>query len=670
MRGILKIMIIPGSKLSTILIILGAALLLPFSQGVVLAQRVVVPDAPEPTNSRHKKTHKESQKQTHLEHDELALATEYVAILTSLKSLSRDYRRYFTRVKLGRRNRIRYQLLDSLPFRIDRGHYAYDLKRLTFDLEKLKSDLETQEKEYESAQRAYEAALKSRNQHTRDYDAAREFSEAIRLSINLQSELSIIQEQFNEQFEFVSFKSNGNFKNICVFIEEACAELAEQSRGTNEGPVFVIDYNISEVEVAGTAPQVSVSVTTPPVPSLPPLPGLPAVIVTDRAIVYSQGRRGARVITERTDSLVVDSRDVPIFIVNPIGKLVIEGWDRNVVSVSSVTDLKGDSEATVISLGSKIELKVHRQHQRVFVELQMPEFSDPGTEILTSNLYVKMPLHNVLHAVTSYGEANISNISADVTLRANNTTVNGVLIDGDVKIFGSSSPITLRRINGDISIKNSRAPVSLDECAGRIDILGSFALIELTRCTGDARLKGIGTVTVSNHHGTVDIDNSKGVVEINRLEGDLIVQNSYDALLVNHVSGATELVNVNGRIEVAGIDGPLSISNFRGATMIRAFGGPLDLNSHGGNVELYLLESLRGPSSISASGGMVSLMLSNVRNLTIKAETSNGRITSSIPGPVMTNAANVSTATYSFGAGVSQLTVVGNKTNIHIEKVK
>jgi len=117
----------------------------------------------------------------------------------------------------------------------------------------------------------------------------------------------------------------------------------------------------------------------------------------------------------------VGSTELPIIVVNPIGLLKITGWNRDHVTASCEIEVTAGTKARAEKLINSIDLRIYEKKKAVFVEMVVPELTDPSVMIQHSLVKISAPRSNPLVVKTAAGQASISDFDNGARLNATNS---------------------------------------------------------------------------------------------------------------------------------------------------------------------------------------------------------------------------------------------------------
>ncbi len=160
----------------------------------------------------------------------------------------------------------------------------------------------------------------------------------------------------------------------------------------------------------------------------------------------------------------VDAR-VRVSVENVVGKIEIQGWNRNEVHL---TGKLGDSvdELEINATGSVLQITVINRDER---------------DIDETVLKLKVPEGANIDA---------SAVSADIEISGlNNEKLTGTSVSGDVEVQAKSRWVSLESVSGDVGFRGQTARVSAESVSGDIELSGISGDVEATTVSGDMALE-------------------------------------------------------------------------------------------------------------------------------------------------------------------------------------
>lgn len=579
-----------------------------------------------------------------LDKDALRLVHDYHDILLQLEALTDAYSDYFSTVQVELTDNGQ-QSWNLISTKLEDGSYFEDFGRLETDITTLQQALAAKER-----------ALKEIDKR------------AFRLSHSLRQELEALRGLLQQEVICQLQENREMAQRIQIYLREAVT--VSRTRDTErQGNIIVVTIGNSDTIMrfpaqTGKGPFVSVY----ELPSLPSVPEPPKISIA-RDVEFIERSGEVEVVREFLDSIRIQSTSEPIYISNPIGDLKISGWDRDLVLVQSEIELSSNSRSKTKELAGQVELRLGPKDDGIYVDLIVPNLTDPQTKIVNCALNIKVPKHNPLISTNSFGEVMISRMHNDVTLTASYSQIEVDGVDGRTEIVNAMGEVVLSRITGPIKVTNSYSPIEISRCHGDMEIENSFSSIELSHSEGDVVIRNSGHVDIVRHSGTIQIENKYGQVEVMKLDGDLTIQNSFQSLSIEDIFGYAKVNNSNGNIEAKNVQGEFSANNAFGRIYGSLLYGPIHLINHNGSIDVTLAEKVTGPSTIDASFGTVKVSVLPHSDLLLTATTIGGDIQSHFP-VVIDEAGLTKTVELALGKGNNPLRISGNNSTIIISKAR
>jgi len=453
------------------------------------------------------------------------------------------------------------------------------------------------------------------------------------LSKTLQQELEVIYEYLKDEVEDRLSEDTDLMGLIDKFTKMAISVAEAQARADLEKYIVFVNekgdkYRIKVRAIEGQddvwivlpdsssemvieipqAPALPELGELPELPELPPMPEFPRQDdikpLVDLRVSENQFYR------EIYDTLAVSSSDVPIYIVNPSGRLRVIGSNSKKVIAQCEYQIHAPSQRRAEKLAQSIGLHMLPRDKAIYVEIKLPKISDPHSHIVQGEIEVQAPRGNPLIVKNSFGSVDVSDFDQGLRLVGRNSQVRVDDIKGDVEVNNKSGTVLVTGVRGQLEVQSANGPLTFIDCHADIEIENDYSSILLDACAGSAEIRNNGTIRVSDFKGDLILDNSNGAVEIIEHAGDLVVSNVYQPLVVEQVTGEVKLVNRHGMVKVSDIRGPLEIENAHSDIVGRSLSGPMVVNAEHGTVALRVDEPFSGYSSIAVEHGVLDLSYS------------------------------------------------------------
>lgn len=639
------------------------------------------PRPPDVEKSRDKPRAKDRIKVT-LKNDAGELAQDYLVLLDQLRTLSADYSNYYSDFRQSHAEELEKQMR-QLSRRLNDSAYFRDFTTLTYDLAQLQYELRKQETELA---RLYET------RHSRGEHSGESADPKLRqITRTLRREIEMLHDQFEDDIGVRMKVSAAKSAIVQQYIKAAVVSMRVD--GVPGQRALVLDMG-DRVNIAPMVIEIDLSTFTDldellqncvqielsgiPEPLLPsgvyefpqltvfaPLPGIPPIRLEDKRTAFRHSSGEAGLTMQFVDSTRINSAATPVYVVNPMGTLEVEGWDRPWILVDAKVELSAESSQKANDLAERVDVRIHNRSNAVYIELILPQLTDPTTSILSTSIEIKAPRDNPLSCRNSHGRLIVTDFDNDVKLKADHCDIKLSTIDGRVEVVNSMGYLTVTDVSGRIELRNTRGPVTVVGCRGDMTIENSFASIDLKDCSGQAQIRNSGSVDVFEFVGDLRIDNDNGAVMVHNLDGSLEVTNSLQPVVVGNIIGPAGLQNERGAIQVDRVDGPLSVSNTYGTITAVSLSGPLQMVNTFGLIDLAIDQTILGRSSIMVDNGAIKLRLDESADVLLTVEMIGGAIESAFPAPVKKTDSS-STTRLELGRMAASLDITGYSTNVVI----
>lgn len=589
--------------------------------------------------------------------DALEVAEDYADLLQELHLLINDYSKYFAMRKIESTAGCR-KSLEELTKNLDTDTYLTSLGDLRTDLSQLSAELH---------ELVLDLGIKKKHQKTQ------------KLARTLQREIMLLQKGLAEQLTQSLTEQTIHYQEIRMHVLEQLAsdEFLQAMEEFKELKITVIKRGDSGVMmiIPPDAPDAE-----PLVIDLPSIIGGAPIVVgradeSDNVAVIVSVPNIDRMNTQGlviephslSASYRVPSESVTIEVVNPTGELRISGSYDNEITAYYDIEILAATERKAHKIARKVDLRIHKQGEKIVVEARLPDISDPDTRIIRSELVVSVPSNNILSCTNSFGPTEVIDMDDDVKIEANYSDVTIGDCGGSVSVTNNMGKVEITDCDGSISVENSFSSITITGCTGDISIESSLAEIDISDCDGNLDIVGKGNIRISEHSGSIMVQNSNGFVMLSEISGDVNVVNSFGMITVEQIYGSAVLENANSPIDAREITGSLTADNQYGAIRGRSLSGPINLRNKSGLISLVLNESLSGPSTITSTSGVVDMLLSSDSDLHLLTTVVGGNIQSAFPIDVSVDG-KTKTAVLSLGRGSSALTIYGTDSRIVLNK--
>lgn len=165
-----------------------------------------------------------------------------------------------------------------------------------------------------------------------------------------------------------------------------------------------------------------------------------------------------------------------------------------------------------------------------------------------------------------------------------------------------------------------------------VDLTTSGGTIELRDLIGEieARTSG-GRLLFENVDGPIQARTSGGSIHLDGTSADADLKTSGGSIRVGVVGGTLNARTSGGSIIVEQTGGPIVAKTSGGRIEIGAAHGSVDAKTSGGGIEVGIASQPESDSSLSTSGGSVTVRLNPTLALALDARSSGGKVVSDLP---------------------------------------
>lgn len=626
-----------------------------------------------------------------LDRDEIELAEEFHDIISQLEKIANDYQEYFE--VIDNKYARKYQrVLIKILLKIDQGKYNGKIDYLYDDLTNFEKELALRERELKNnpeQKKFYRnvRSLRSQLDLLAEY-IQEDLNERLKENEETLAEIKIYlhQKQEKDKSYEVYLKNIYQLKaGLLVRLQLENDEL-EDLYSDDEGVMFLnldnlediidafedIDFeefqktfenlehlkSIEKLEALDSLfflPAVRIKPVRVPLPPLPPrdlkyrkyrtpedvpAPESYEPVVKGLSSGIKKGDEGDIIIStfpsgevsiakSFINTVVVPTREIPIYIDNQVGDLVISGWKKNKIDITFEVEILAGDKKNAQEFVSKIELKTFTHRNKIYISSSFPKLNDPKRKIHISQMTVNVPMYNQLICESAFGLIEIENIKKNIRINAKHCEISISDIEGGIEVINTSGEMNISNSSGNINVTNSYGPINIWESNGKFDIKNSYADIDISDSRGPVRILSSGEIEIYNHIGKFDIDNQNGTIKVTLLNGNINVKNSFRPLYLSKITGDVIAINNRANIIVDNIDGVFKASNRSGRISGENMFGPIQVDNIGGEIAFVLSEYNFGPSVINSEYGVINLEFDKNSNLTISANTEGGDIISS-----------------------------------------
>ncbi|MFY9570367.1 MAG: DUF4097 family beta strand repeat-containing protein, partial [Blastocatellia bacterium] len=203
------------------------------------------------------------------------------------------------------------------------------------------------------------------------------------------------------------------------------------------------------------------------------------------------------------------------------GRIVVSGWDRDVVQASAT----GDNGPVPI----ETQTTGDQSHPRLLLVVPSSSARRYGRE---ANLDVKVPRYADLETLEGYrGDIDVTDIEGSTLLNAGNgdvslTRVGTIKVtrrSGDVRIRDAKGDLTARSFNGDVVVENVTGLVDVAATNGDLRVLNAGADVRANSATGDIEVRcAKGRAEVASASGSIALIGIGGDTDASTASGEVI----------------------------------------------------------------------------------------------------------------------------------------------------
>jgi DUF4097 and DUF4098 domain-containing protein YvlB len=274
---------------------------------------------------------------------------------------------------------------------------------------------------------------------------------------------------------------------------------------------------------------------------------------------------GAAHAGEAVDKTLAVKPDGVVRIENVRGRIDVQGWDRNDVSVTGTLDdatRKFTFETSSATTTVKVETGGHMNRgEGSDLVIHVPVASRVQVDLVSADLSLK-GLHGAVDGKTVSGDIDATDLGGRVEIGS---------VSGDIALAGSDGPLTLRSVSGDIKATTHANEITLVTVSGDADLTSDGRLDEATlhsvsgtveisaELADGARVRGASTSGDMRFRVNPDVN---AVVKLSATSGRIknalsadraqrSVSGSEDLeFTLGSGSGSIELTTVSGKLEL------------------------------------------------------------------------------------------------------------------------
>lgn len=224
-----------------------------------------------------------------------------------------------------------------------------------------------------------------------------------------------------------------------------------------------------------------------------------------QTITLSAIRRFDAEKSKRINKVFKVSNSDKLDIENKFGKVHVNTWDKNEISVEIVMIARANSDDRAQRLLDLIDVKINQSANLIGFKTQLESINSKGKQGFEVNYTVSMPKNNPLRLKNSFGDAYVANLSGQADLNVEYGSLKTDDLSGNnntVRVsFGSGDLSSLR--SGKLDVEYSKLTLGSSET---LDLKSNFSDIKIERVKdlairvkyGNAKLGTVGNVQGSS----------------------------------------------------------------------------------------------------------------------------------------------------------------------------
>jgi len=191
--------------------------------------------------------------------------------------------------------------------------------------------------------------------------------------------------------------------------------------------------------------------------------------------------------------------------------------------------------------------------------------------------------------------------------------------------------------------------------------------VEIEQLRRDAHLSTVGgSISVSDLKGNLDAQTSGGSVHLRRIGGNATLKTSGGDIQGHNLGGWVDARTSGGAIQFDGVRAQVIARTAGGSISVRGAGGRVDARTSGGDAEIHFAKGNASGGFVQTSGGGARVVVDGSVNLSLKASSSSGQISTNLPIQV-SGTISTSCLLGSINSGGEMLTLRSDGGSIRIE---
>jgi hypothetical protein len=219
------------------------------------------------------------------------------------------------------------------------------------------------------------------------------------------------------------------------------------------------------------------------------------------------------------------------------GRIVVTGWDRDVVQAAAI----GDNGPVAI----ETQTTGDPSHQRVLLVVTRRNLRD-------AKLDVKVPRYADVETLEGYrGDIEVSDVDGTTLIGAGN---GDVIISrvGALKVSRRSGDVTVREVKGDVTARSFNGDVIVSNATGLVDVAATNGDLRVSNAGGDVRANSAtGDIEVHCAKGRAEVSSASGSITLIGIGGDADASTASGEVLFRgaiRVGGNYRLKSLSGMV--------------------------------------------------------------------------------------------------------------------------
>lgn len=197
-----------------------------------------------------------------------------------------------------------------------------------------------------------------------------------------------------------------------------------------------------------------------------------------------------------------------VAISNRSGKVVVSGWDRDVVQASATGD-NGPVPVETQTSGDPSRPRL----------LLMVSSRRYGRD---AKLDVKVPRYADVETLEGYrGDIEVADVEGSTSINAGNGDVR-IMRVGSLKVSRRSGDISVREVKGDLTARSFSGDVVAENVTGQVDVAATNGNLRVLNAGGDVRANSAtGDIDIRCAKGRAEVSSASGSITLTGIGGDV-----------------------------------------------------------------------------------------------------------------------------------------------------